>query len=845
MVSYYGRKRTTDTDAGLTGGSNNSNQRFSMYEPMPEHGWGHTFYILAGKPIGGTTPSGRIALSNDDSNGNPNERLAYSNTITFSGNMSSGSDGSVYSATLGNVTDGHGSTDGVMLYSGERYGLGFSATGGALYHGMIAAANPGNNYSNNNLYRKDSGSITPSEPLYTSASNEGVMTIAIGYDPNVAPSVPTDRSPGGTIQTTTPVFNSDFNDANSNRGDKLKSYQIQLRQVGQSTLKWDDTFNATGSEQSSSVTTQNYGGSALSAGTSYEWRIRHRDQFSAWSSWSSWLTFTIASAGFVGQGSSPTGKQLTRTPGPFVAQWTHGGGLSTNAVQIRLDNSGTITQISGTIAKTVANGANISLTWAETGFSAIPYGESVAYDMRARDTNGVWSDWSANRTISINAYPNKPSNLDPAGGRVVTNLPKLKGTVTDPDNSAPLSSVQARIKNEAGTVLFTRSMTLDPGSSSRYGYQTDGTDLASFGNYKWDMVASDGTLTGQYSNEETFTYAAGPSVAITAPTAEQQLSSSTPTFAWTAATQATARLDIFNSVTGAFVIGADITDAVTKSWVVPAGYLQDSGFYTFQVIVTDSLGLTGTATQDFSVVYTVPPAVPNFTASALALGGDNKPSVAFLAWEAVTDPTFTEYIIKRRLAGTLAGDSSEIILRRIPSISQVTFTDTNPISGVGYIYTLTKLIANGSDLLESLPAEAELMVEFDSIIISSTQAGESYRVVLTYETSARFTHKDDKTVFLPWGDSEPYIQLGTVNYQEAVASFRIVTDRHGAARDIIESLRALKNRQIDNVDTLCYRDGNGRRLFGYMTLAESDDKLKTYTADIGFIQTAFVEGEAA
>lgn len=844
MVSYYGRRRTTDFDAGLTG-DNTSNQRFSVFETMPEKGWAHTLYVLAGKKIGEPNLTGRLALASVESN-NPNELMAWSDTLTISSNMSSGSDGTLFSAPIANSDPDFGFiSTAVMLWPGDRYAVGFSFTGGELYHGMIAAANGENNYSNNNLYRKNSASVQPSEPLYTTATNEGVMTVAVGYDPNVPPATPTDRSPSGTINTTTPTFNSDFNDDNENRGDGLKQYEIQLRQVGTTSLKWNDTFNASSSEQSSKVTTQVYGGTALSVGSSYEWRIRHKDRFNDWSNWSSWLTFTIAAAGFMGQGSSPTGKQLTNTPGPFVLPWTHAGGLSTNAVQIRLVSGSTVLQTSPIITKTVANGANASITWAETAFTALAYGSSVAYEARGRDTNNIWSDWGPNRTITINAYPNQPTLTSPKNSVLVTARPKLIGKVTDPDNAAPLSLVEARIKNASGVVQFTRTMALRAGSTDTYEYQTTSTDLPSFAGYQWDMRASDGTLTGPYSAVGVFSYVSGPSVTITAPTAAQVLTTSVPTFAWTAATQVTARVDIFDAATEAYVIGASINSASQKTWDVPAGYLKNGGSYTFQVTVTDGSALTGTAEQSFSLVYTVPAAVADFGGSTVPMEGDDRPTVIQLTWTADVDANFEYYTVKRRDAGTLAGDASEVILRYLPDQAQVSFYDTNPVSGKSYIYSLTRTLSSGSDLLESTAAEVELMVEFDSIIISSVKDGLSYRIALTYQTTNKVNHRDDRAIFMPWGESEPTVQIGTAHYHQVASTFRVITDRYGNARDKMEALRALKDRQIHNVDTLCYRDGRGRRFFGYLDLAESDERIINYGIDVGFIQTNFREGEIA
>jgi hypothetical protein len=173
----------------------------------------------------------------------------------------------------------------------------------------------------------------------------------------------------------------------------------------------------------------------------------------------------------------------------------------------------------------------------------------------------------------------------------------------------------------------------------------------------------------------------------------------------------------------------------------------------------------------------------------------------------------------------------------------VTYTDTNPVSGQPYVYSITKTLSSGTDLLESVVSERELTILFDAVIISSTTDGLNYRAALSYQTSAKVSHNDERAVFMPWGDAEPYIQLGNVDYDTVVSTFRIITDRRGNAKDTIANLRELKERQTANMDTLVYRDGRGRRVFGLMPLSEGDERLGVYTVDVGFTETAFKEGE--
>src|SRR5690606_6137518 len=130
----------------------------------------------------------------------------------------------------------------------------------------------------------------PTNPVEGSMSTEGHMSVWATGEVNVKPNNPGNLTPSGNLPGTslTPTLTSTFSDPNEtlNNGakwDELTSYQIQVLQG--STVKWDQTFNASSTEKTQRKTSRVYAGSALAHDVTYTYRIRHKDRMGAWSNW--------------------------------------------------------------------------------------------------------------------------------------------------------------------------------------------------------------------------------------------------------------------------------------------------------------------------------------------------------------------------------------------------------------------------------------------------------------------------------------------------------------------------------------------------------------------------------
>jgi hypothetical protein len=450
-VPSYGYKPSAAAQNVAYGGDNTDNYLAYVPDPMTEDGWAYRMGAAIGPRVGGDPIT--VYLNLHDPADNP----GGIRKTTESGNPTTIVTAAAHTASAKFTLDFNSE---VTLNDGTSYPLSSTVYGALHAVGMIeSSALPGkDNYL---LYRKGDASAPPADPMSpTSSSSEGWLAIWVDYETNVSPEKPDILSPvnAATLSTLTPVFSGNFDDDNETlpngiSADEMESFQIVVRRNDNNSLMWDYDDDSTSAERTARAFTRTYAGSALTAGVVYKWQCRVYDRFGSASPWSDWRTFTVGTGGVSVSAGTPTGKQETRQPTPFTGVWSHSGGLSTNAVRVRIKNrvSGTVVrQIgssgTGTVAKTVSPGNTISVTWAELVAAAtgaggtwddLPWGGDYVYEIQARDSSNNWSSWSSpTQAFTVNAAPSVPTNLSPAYSvPPQTSYPLLTATATDVDDT--------------------------------------------------------------------------------------------------------------------------------------------------------------------------------------------------------------------------------------------------------------------------------------------------------------------------------------------------------------------------------------------------------------------------
>lgn len=701
-------------------------------------------------------------------------------------------------------------------------------TAGLLGHGMVERADPAFPAGQDDQFRDKTGVATPPDPFgsYT-PSTQGVMAIYAVCTENEDPLVPINRSISN-LDTLTPTFDFDFRDPNGDVSaggdgglDYMRTYRIRVYRQSDGVLIWNPApFTASSGERSANHATRVYAGSSLSRGVTYEWQCQTTDHFGAASPWSSLLAFTPPAGGTVTAGPTPTGKQDTFQPGPFTGKWTHATSLTMTHVQVLIKRNGTTSRQSGDInitdvASSAPPGTSFNVTWAQTAFADLPSG-SYTFQLRGKASDGNYSEWSNAIAFTVDFPPSVPTSLQPDGD-IFTQYPFITVLANDTDDTTGTGLiVKVEIMDAGGTVLQTRTMTplATPTASANFGYQTVAADVPSFGVYRYRAYAYDGFLysggttveaSAQRSVEATFTYADGPDVTIVSPAEGDTVTTGTPTFSWTAPTQAQFKLRLYNGGTLIFrTNGGAWANSTQQTYTIASGYIHNNDALRWEIEVADSLGLTAVTTANFDVAFTPPADVAGFQVVGMAIGTDPWPTALRGDWEASTEPTFVAYAVYR-------SDLTDPLFY-FTSIYDTAFLDFTPRSGVDYVYTV-KVIAEAADgtELSSLGTSAEGRVDLKGVVISSVLQPQTVRTALGSIESRDHARQGAESTYKRWGNTA----TSTIRGRGRWWTWEFTAFLHENVDTVLTAQeRRTEVEALDGIDhTFCYRDEQGRKRF--------------------------------
>lgn len=840
----YGRYVTAgDTDLGHLGAGQ---QRASVYEKMPVNAWGYRLGYWGGRLDGHGVATVRVAVWTTK-NLQPDRLMGQTNGMSITTRQVNGSTGQQWVANVASTNRTYSpANNAIKLHAGYNYAIGLVGTGAMSGHSMIQASKMGSGISNKYFYNRD-GVSSPTDPFNSAySSHEGWVSAWIEYVANRAPTAAT-STPSGLQTTTKPTFQGTFSDPDTAYGDHMTLFRIQVVRASDGAVMWDTgNLAPTSSERANNRFSRAYGGTALAAGVEYRWRCRVADSFGTWSSWSSYRSFTINGGGYLDTLSGVSGKQNTLQPTPFTAVWRHANNLSMNAFRVRLLQNGTVIRTSSIIAASRAVGATLSASWSGAfGSYSLSWGmQGLSWQMQGRDTSNLWSDWTPARSFSTNTAPTVPTNLTPANSQATSARPLLRAKATDADGDNV--TVYARIKNEAGTVIATRTMTK---SGDWFEYQTTSSDLATHAIYRWDAYSYDGHLysgeattaaAATKSSEAVFVYAEVPNVVLTSPTPNHVYTTSSVPIRWESIpNQRRYRIHAYAEDGSEHRVSSWVTSSTISGLTLTAttwGWRNETN-YQIAVEIEDMNGLVGmSARVPFSFSYIPPDAPENFYASPEYMRLDTTPSAIRLTWEPTYDDSFMEYMITRRRTGE---DPSEaMIVARITSPQNTVFIDDVPESNVSYIYSLTVATFYGLDITVSEPVEAQAEVQLEHVILQDVLNPDN-RAILRLDSERSFDHVDDMVLIRPWGASAPIGVYGTTQYERFSGRFTLATDEVSTAEDHVNALRSLWRSRA----TVVYRDERGRKFYGKITkFSEQDRRIQNYTVDVELTEVHHVEG---
>jgi len=807
-----------------------------------------------------TSPLIRFAIWDETDLGGPGELLGRTAEFSAGTAMLDESDGTTYSRALESA---------VLLMPGQTVFKGFTAKNAVLAYGVSGEIHPAIGIDNQ-VYRKTIGTTTTPQDPFAATGTEGtlpngdemgLLSIWLECQIATAPTIPAGSLVpvnGAVLSDLTPTFRGDFADADlempngAPSPEKLNRVYIRVGtsvDSGSATVTnvvWNYAYNAAAGEQTANEFGQTYIGSALTPGAQYWWQASVSDQAGLRSKWTVPISFTVGVGSINTSAGTPSGKQQTRTPGPFTGVWANPSGSAAKYVwlQIRKKNGEMIRDSPRiTLGTPVAVGGTISIPWASTGFIQLPNGstgenDELNYRIRAEDVATVATGWSNGRTFAINTPPSIPAPIAPADGIVTSARPELVVAVTDPDDTIGSGLVvNARILAADGaTVIATRPMTYDA-TNAVWRYQTVAADLATTGTvYFWDAWSFDGTVygsgndslgAGSLSPLRSLTYSSGPVVTISAPANLSTVNTNTPLIDWSVSSQQRFQVTVMGLLPGTNTYGLVYQSAETVSGTtahrIPAGYLENGDEYRVTVTVWDLGGIRGDSVETiFTVDISELAEITGFQVSPHIVAGERIETAVVLTWDPTTYTSgqFDEWIVMRRAVDDglfepdepESGENKRIAVLTSPS--DRSFIDYTAAADTTYVYSIKQVATidlGGGDLVQQVSAtqRQEITLNFDGTVICSARNPGARRIVLPYREDRQIGYPGGPSYLPIWGSRRPRaVDDGTF--------YRTVNCEYKIAGTELERLALIHNLEklLEYGGTMVYRDGRRHRWYG-------------------------------
>lgn len=267
---------------------------------------------------------------------------------------------------------------------------------------------------------------------------------------------------------------------------------------------------------------------------------------------------------------------------------------------------------------------------------------------------------------------------------------------SDPEPTDTQSAYQFVLeRNDTGAVLYDSGKVVSTVKSRSITTATTLKDVK----MRWKVRVWDSDdVVGNYSAYQLFTLSDLPVVTITVPTNLQVVTTGAPTVTWTTdaqTTQASYRL-IFKRISdGVTILDTNTVSTSVKTYTASANILENLVDYSVTVTVTDTAGLQGSATRNFSTAYESPDPV-SYTVDATnydTLG------YMYIDWSAMqADGYFVQWNVYRRKTG----EQEWTLLAAYTDPGTTYHRDWFATAGDGWEYAVTQSAGRSGVVLESV-----------------------------------------------------------------------------------------------------------------------------------------------
>lgn len=224
----------------------------------------------------------------------------------------------------------------------------------------------------------------------------------IAFTPNVVPNPPTIVGPSGLQTTLTPTISGTYNQGS---GGTEAAFQYEVRQNLTTIYQSGDVATAIATGQAYGTNNPSDTPSsppALAWGTSYDIRMRSKDNAANYSDWTGWTSFNTKSAPTTPTSLSPSGGAVTPDTTPDLS-WVHNDpdGYAQTAVEIELYDLTAAAYVAGYNPKALSQA-----TLVHTVATALTLTHNYQWRIRTKGLAGAgFGPWSSYATFSVATVP--------------------------------------------------------------------------------------------------------------------------------------------------------------------------------------------------------------------------------------------------------------------------------------------------------------------------------------------------------------------------------------------------------------------------------------------------------
>jgi hypothetical protein len=469
----------------------------------------------------------------------------------------------------------------------------------------------------------------------------------------------------------------------------------------------------------------------------------------------------------------------------------------------------------GSTWKDIVALTNAGVTSYGYDFTNEPETSTAKIRIRAYDgfNYGTWDESNGVFSIAHNTAPTSPTNLVPSSETVARGVgQRFSWQHNDPNGTDPQSKfdLEWRIQGNSTWNVVTQTTT-----NSYYDMVANTLPI---GTIEWRVRTYDqGGLVSPYSTISVITVGESPGLPIiTSPSNGATIPIAKPTIQWSAPNQTDYHVKILNAA-GTVTIWEEIKTSTNKAVTVGTN-LSNLTSYKVQVAVKSSGLWSGFANVNITVSFT-PPALPTYEVTV----GDSYIQIDIQDTVPTgTQPNVLYHDIYKEVEGTY-----ELIATNV--LSQ--YKDYHVKSGETINYFVRSIGNNNTYVDTSTFSES---IEFKGVWLHVVNNPSDTIHQFKYDGGGRSNSWGiENAIHLFQGRKRPVIETGEMESFSVAFALRIPTE---SDRQALEEI-------VYSQQTVCYRDGRGRMVFGVFVDVPIDDETNgIYTTSLSLLRIDFNEG---